>query len=169
MRSILPLFAACVLSVSTACASSSSGADVSGNDAAASADDGERSIRANRNELVNTGGWSLTSATGGTQAEALRAPGVAFVMKFAGDGISANGGCNDLRGTYAISGRQMRFDMAIATRMSCEDAKNLADRSFVELMNRSFKAELLEPLPYRLRLTSDDGQVLVFEQLPMKL
>ena len=83
--------------------------------------------------------------------------------------VRANGGCNDLRGTYTVSGKRMAFEIAIATRMSCSDEKNRADQAFGELMNRSFKAELLEPLPYRLRLTSDDGQVLVFEQLPMKL
>ena len=138
--------------------------------AAAPADAGDkaRSLRVDRNELVNTGGWKLASATG-AQADALRAPGVAFEVSFTGKDVRANGGCNDLRGTYTVSGKRMTFQIAIATRMSCEDDKNRADQAFSELMNRSFKAELLEPLPYRLRLTSDDGQVLEFEQLPIKI
>ena len=136
--------------------------------APADAGDKARSLRVDRNELVNTGGWKLASATG-AQADALRAPGVAFEVSFTGKDVRANGGCNDLRGTYEVSGKRMTFQIAIATRMSCEDQKNQADRAFSELMNRSFKAELLEPLPYRLRLTSDDGHVLEFEQLPMKL
>ncbi len=135
-----------------------------------SADGGDkaRSLRVDRNELVNTGGWKLASASG-AQAETLRAPGVAFELSFTGKDVRANGGCNDLRGSYTVSGKRMAFEIAIATRMSCTDEKNRADQAFSELMNRSFKAELLEPLPYRLRLTSDDGQVLEFEQLPMKI
>lgn len=136
--------------------------------ASADAGDKARSLRVDRNELVNTGGWRLASATG-AQAETLRAPGVAFEVNFTGKEVRANGGCNDLRGTYTVSGKRMTFEIAIATRMSCEDEKNRADQAFSEWMNRAFKAELLEPLPYRLRLTSDDGQVLVFEQLPMKI
>lgn len=136
--------------------------------ASADAGDKARSLRVDRNELVNTGGWTLASATG-AQTEVLRAPDVAFKVSFTGKDMHANGGCNDLRGTYTVSGKQMTFQIAIATRMSCEDHKNRADQAFSALMSRSFKAELLEPLPYRLRLTSDDGQVLVFEQLPMKI
>jgi heat shock protein HslJ len=90
-------------------------------------------------------------------------------VSFTGKDVHANGGCNDLRGTYTVSGKRMTFEIAIVTRMSCSDDRNRADQAFSEWMNRSFKAELLEPLPYRLRLTSDDGQVLVFEQLPMKI
>lgn len=136
--------------------------------APADAGDKARSLRVDRNELVNTGGWKLASATG-AQADALLAPGVAFEVSFTGKDVRANGGCNDLRGTYTVSGKRMTFQIAITTRMSCEDEKNRADQAFSELMNRSFKAELLEPLPYRLRLTSDDGQVLEFEQLPIRI
>ena len=67
--------------------------------------------------------------------------------------------------------RSNRLDMtlAIATRMSCTDDKNLADRSFSELMGQSFKVELIEPQPYRMRLTSDNGDVLVFQAKPIPL
>jgi heat shock protein HslJ len=127
-----------------------------------------RSLRVDRDELVNTGGWTLTSASGGEGATALRAPGIEFRMEFTRGEISANGGCNQLRGTYTASGRRMQFDIAITTRMSCTDDKNLADRSFVELLNREFKAELLEPMPYRLRLTADTGEVLEFQSQPLR-
>jgi heat shock protein HslJ len=128
----------------------------------------DRSLRVDRDELVNTGGWTLTSASGGEAAGAVRAPGIAFEMKFTRGEVSANGGCNELRGSYTASGRRMRFDIAITTRMSCTDDKNLADRSFVELLNREFKAELLEPMPYRLRLTADTGEVLEFQSQPLR-
>jgi heat shock protein HslJ len=127
-----------------------------------------RSLRVDRDELVNTGGWTLISASGGEAATALRAPGIAFEVTFTRGEISANGGCNALRGSYTASGRRMQFDIAITTRMSCTDDKNLADRSFVELLNREFKAELLEPMPYRLRLTADTGEVLEFQSQPLR-
>lgn len=147
-----------------------SDADAAGDAAATAAStDGERSVRLDRDELINTGGWTLASASGGDGATAVRAPGIAFDMTFDRDGITANGGCNTLRGTYTMSGKRMSFDVAITTRMSCTDDKNLADRSFVELMNQSFQAELLGPMPYRLRLTGDGGQVLVFQAKPMQL
>lgn len=137
--------------------------------ATAAGSGGERSLRVDRDELINTGGWRLDSASGGDGAAAVRAPGIAFDISFDREGISANGGCNTIRGTYTVSGKRMSFDVAITTRMSCSDDKNLADRSFVELMNQSFQAELLEPMPYRLRLTGDGGQVLVFQAKPMQL
>lgn len=127
-----------------------------------------RSLRVDRDELVNTGGWTLTSASGGEAATPLRAPGIEFTMTFTRGEVSASGGCNQLRGTYTASGRRMQFDIAITTRMSCTDDRNLADRSFVELLNREFKAELLEPMPYRLRLTADTGEVLEFQSQPLR-
>lgn len=159
LRATLSIVA--LLSTSFATAAPAPSAPASGGDKA-------RSLRVDPNELVNTGGWKLASASG-AHAGTLRAPGVAFEVSFTGTDVRANGGCNDLRGTYSVSGKRMAFQIAIATRMSCSDDKNRADQAFSELMNRSFKAELLEPLPYRLRLTSDDGQVLVLEQLPMKI
>ncbi len=65
----------------------------------------------------------------------------------------------------------MRLEMTlnIATRMSCSDDKNLADSRFSELVSQSFKVELLEPQPYRMRLTSDSGDVLVFQAKPIQL
>lgn len=160
--------AACAHAGATAGTASEAAGDAAG-DATAAGSGGERSLRVDRDELINTGGWRLASASGGDGAAAVRAPGIAFDISFDREGISANGGCNTIRGTYTVSGKRMRFDVAITTRMSCSDDRNLADRSFVELMNQSFQAELLEPMPYRLRLTGDGGQVLVFEAKPMQL
>lgn len=158
--------AACAHADATTGTTPDAAADASA-DAAGSG--GERSQRVDRDELINTGGWTLASASGGDGATAVRAPGIAFDMSFDRGEVSANGGCNTIRGTYTVSGKRMSFDVAITTRMSCTDDKNLADRSFVELMNQSFQAELLEPMPYRLRLTGDGGQVLVFQAKPMQL
>lgn len=158
--------AACAHAGATTGTASDAAGDAAG-DTAGSGD--ERSRRVDRDELINTGGWTLASASGGDGATAVRAPGIAFDMSFDRGEVSANGGCNTIRGTYTVSGKRMSFDVAITTRMSCTDDKNLADRSFVELMNQSFQAELLEPMPYRLRLTGDGGQVLVFQAKPMQL
>lgn len=160
--------AACAHAGATTGTTPDAAGDAAG-DATAAGSGGERSLRVDRDELINTGGWSLASASGGDGAAAVRAPGIAFDISFDREGISANGGCNTIRGTYTVSGKRMSFDVAITTRMSCSDDKNLADRSFVELMNQSFQAELLEPMPYRLRLTGDGGQVLVFQAKPMQL
>ncbi|MFZ5636327.1 MAG: META domain-containing protein [Pseudomonadota bacterium] len=159
--------------LSTACAHAD---DVSGTDGAAAvsgasaagATGTERSRRVDRDELINTGGWALVSATGGEGANAVRAQGIAFEMSFDRGEVVANGGCNTIRGGYTVAGKRMSFEVAITTRMACTDDKNLADRSFVELLNREFKAELLEPMPYRLRLTGDEGQVLEFQAKPLR-
>ena len=131
----------------------------------------ERTVRLNRDELVNTGGWQLSSARGGDAetASTIRAGGADFVLTFDGERVSARGGCNTLRGTYTLGGKRMRFDLAVATRMACKDDGNRADSRFAELMGQEFKAELLEPQPYRLRLTADDGTVLEFTAKPMSL
>lgn len=166
------MIATALMLTTTACAHAGTTPDAAGDAAGAATaagSGGERSLRVDRDELINTGGWRLESASGSDGAAAVRAPGIAFDISFDREGISANGGCNTIRGTYTVSGKRMRFDVAITTRMSCSDDKNLADRSFVELMNQSFQAELLEPMPYRLRLTGDGGQVLVFQAKPMQL
>lgn len=131
----------------------------------------ERTARLNRDELVNTGGWQLSSARGGDAetTTAVRAGGADFVLTFDGDRVSARGGCNTLRGTYTLAAKRMQFDLSIATRMACKDDGNRADSSFAALMGQEFKAELIEPQPYRLRLTADDGTVLEFTAKPMSL
>lgn len=168
----LPLLTASLLLI-TACAHAGDAGDMTAHASAdASAGGGAagegRSVRVDRDELINTGGWTLASATGAESAAAVRAEGIAFAMTFDRGEVVANGGCNTIRGGYTLSGKRMSFEVAITTRMACTDDKNLADRSFVELLNREFKAELLEPQPYRLRLTDDSGQVLEFQAKPLQ-
>lgn len=131
----------------------------------------ERTARFSADELVNTGGWVLQSATAadGTALTSMRAPDTAFEMTFADGRVSASGGCNQLRGDYSATAKRLVLSLPIVTRMSCTDDKNLADRSFSERMSRAFKVELLEPQPYRLRLTNDDGDVIIFAAQPMSL
>lgn len=170
----LPVLTASLLLI-TACAHAGDVGDMTA-DATANANAGAdagaagegRSVRVDRDELINTGGWTLASATGAESAAAVRAEGIAFAMTFDRGEVVANGGCNTIRGGYTLSGKRMSFEVAITTRMACTDDKNLADRSFVELLNREFKAELLEPQPYRLRLTDDTGQVLEFQAKPLQ-
>ena len=168
------LLAATVFVSTTACASADTTGDMAGtarSDAAATGAERDRTARFSPTELSNTGGWTLESANaaGGAGIAEVRAPGIAFEMTFANGEVSASGGCNRLRGTYTVAGNRLDMTLAIATRMSCTDDKNLADRSFSELMGQSFKVELLEPQPYRMRLTSDSGQVLVFQAKPIPL
>ena len=180
------MIAAALLLSTTACASAngagtgagntpadaagSAAANASANAAAAGAER-ERTASFSRDELINTGGWTLQSATaaGGTAIAEVRAAGADFEMTFSGGTVDAKAGCNQLRGEYKASSKRLEVTLAIATRMSCGDDKNLADRRFSELMSQSFKVELLQPQPYRMRLTSDSGDVLVFQAKPMQL
>ena len=142
---------------------------VAGLAATACATGGERSRRARVDDLASTGGWALITATGQEATRALRGEGVAFVVQFSSDEVVAEGGCNTLRGGYTLSGKTLSFDLAITTRRACPDAGNLADSTFVETMNRPFRAELFGGQPERLRLTGEDGTVLEFEAKPLRL
>jgi heat shock protein HslJ len=168
------LIATTLLISTTACTTASATGDMAGaapSDAAARGAERERIARFKPTELINTGGWTLASAdaAGGAGIAELRAPGIAFEMKFANGEVSASGGCNQLRGTYTVAGKRLDMNLAIVTRMACTDDKNLADRSFSEMMTRSFQVELIEPQPYRMRLTSDSGDVMVFQAKPIPL
>lgn len=164
------LIAATVLMSITACATAGATGDTSAAGARAGAER-ERTVRFNSDELINTGGWTLQSANAadGAGIAEVRAPGVNFEMTFSRDDVSASGGCNQLRGAYTATEKRLEMTLAIVTRMACTDDKNLADRSFSERMSQSFKVELLEPQPYRMRLTGDDGTVLMFQAKPIQL
>lgn len=128
-------------------------------------------IRFSRDELVNVGGWKLETANAadGAAIAAFFAEGVAYELKFDGDGTAtANGGCNTLRGEYRAGSNRIELDLAISTRMACEDAKNQADARMSELLKGTFKAELRESQPMRLRLTGPGGDVLILSALPMR-
>ena len=167
------LLAAALLLTTAACASASATGDAAAStpgETSASGAERERTARFDRDELVNTGGWTLQSANAaGAEIAEVRAPGIAFEMTFSGNDVSASGGCNQLRGSYSATGKRLEMTLAIATRMACTDDKNLADRRFSEMMSGSFKAELLQPQPYRLRLTNDTGEVFVFQAKPIPL
>ncbi len=177
------MIAAALLLSTTACMSASSAGDAPTGNTGASANspggapggaapgaERERTASFNRDELINTGGWTLQSATaaGGAAIADVRVPAAEFEMTFSSGEVDAKGGCNQLRGTYTTSGKRLDMTLNIATRMSCSDDRNLADRRFSELMSQSFKVELLEPQPYRMRLTGDSGDVLVFQAKPLQ-
>jgi heat shock protein HslJ len=168
-----PLLFSVLLLSTAACASAGVTGDAAASGRGASAASGterERTARFEHAELVNTGGWTLQSANAaGAEIAEVRAPGIAFEMRFSGDEVSASGGCNQLRGNFTAGRKRLEMTLAIATRMSCTDDKNLADRRFSEMMSGAFKAELLQPQPYRLRLTSDSGDVFVFQAKPIQL
>jgi heat shock protein HslJ len=160
------LIATTLLISTTACTTASATGEMAAAGAAR-----ERIARFSPTELINTGGWTLASAdaAGGAAIAELRTAGIAFEMTFANGEVSASGGCNQLRGTYTVAGKRLEMNLAIVTRMACTDDRNLADRTFSERMSQSFKVELIEPQPYRMRLTGDTGDVLVFQAKPIPL
>jgi heat shock protein HslJ len=164
------LLATTVFISTTACATADATGDMAASGTAASTER-ERTARFNRDELINTGGWTLRSANaaGGADIAEIRAAGMNFEMTFSGDEVSAAGGCNRLRGEYTAAVERLEMTLNIVTRMSCTDDKNIADRLFSELMSQPFKVELLEPQPYRMRLTGEDGTVLLFQAKPIQL
>lgn len=131
----------------------------------------EHAQRVDRDELVTTGGWALQSATAadGTAIAAVTAPGVLFEAVFSGDAVGIGGGCNRLHGGYRLAGKRMTITLAAATRMACEGNRADADTRLIDLLGRAFKAELVSPQPYRLRLTADNGDVIVFQAKPLPL
>lgn len=162
------LIATALILSSAACTTAGAAGDMAASGASA---DRERTARFSADELVNTGGWTLQSATAANGAAIgdMRPADVTFDMHFSDGQVNASGGCNQLRGDYKVVGKHLELNLPIVTRMSCTDEKNLADRRFSERMSRAFKVELLEPQPYRLRLTSDDGDVMVFQAEPISL
>ena len=150
----------------SACAS---GANAGGSPAATNLSSA-RKLSVDKNELINVGGWKLESAHGADRVgiDTLFVENAAYELKFDRDQLSVVGGCNRLRGSYSGS-KRMTFDVAIATRMACKDDRNLADQRMSELLQGAYNAELLDTQPMRLRLTGDDGTVLVFAATPLSL
>lgn len=169
-RSILPFFAlpcAFVVFATSACA-----AVPHADKPMPNAFEAAPKARLSRDELINVGGWKLDTATttDGGAIEALSAAGMSYELKFDADGTAtANGGCNTLRGEYRATSNRVELDLSIATRMACEDAKNQADARMSELLKGTFKAELRETQPMRLRLIAPGGEVLILSALPLSL
>lgn len=134
--------------------------------ASALVDARERTLRVDRDELVNTGGWTLTTTTApGTAPVAAAVP---FRLVFERKAVAVEDGCPTLRGDYALAGKRMTFTLAAGVGQDCTgDAARVA-AEFLATMNRTFEAELIEPPPYRLRLTGEDGTVLEFQSQPMR-
>lgn len=131
----------------------------------APADARERTLHVDRDELINTGGWTLTTTT---------APGVApiaavapFRLVFDRKTVTVKGGCPTLQGDYTLVGKRMGFTLAATVGEDCTGDAAQASGAFLTSINRMFEGALVEPLPYRLRLTADDGTVLEFQSQPM--
>ena len=129
----------------------------------------ERAVAPDPDDLVNTGGWALVSATG-AGSEGVRIAGADFVLAFEHHAVNVTGPCNRMRGDYSVSGKRMTVTVATTTRMACEDARNAADQRFVALFSGKFHAEVvvIGDGPERLRLVADDGRALEFEAKPMQ-
>lgn len=134
--------------------------------AAAYVDARERTLRVDPNELVNTGGWTLAATT--APGAAPMAAAVPFRLVFDRRTVAVEDGCPTLRGDYALAGKRMTFTLAPTVGQDCTGEAAQAGAAFLAAINRAFQAELLEPFPYRLRLTADDGTVLEFQAQPMR-
>lgn len=123
------------------------------------------------NELLNSGGWVLELATGpdGQRLDALFPEGEPYTLKFDEQGISARGSCNTLRGRYSAGSQRLEVELAISTRMACTDDRNRGDAALADVLKGRMKADLRETMPLRLRVTTEDGRVLVFRGLPLGL
>ena len=128
----------------------------------------ERAVAPDPNDLVNTGGWVLVSATG-ADSEGVRIAGADFVLTFEQHAVNVSGPCNRMRGDYSVSGKRMTVSVATITRMACDDARNAADQRFVALFSGTFRAEVVTGAgPERLRLVAYDGRTLAFDAKPMQ-
>lgn len=134
--------------------------------ASAPADARERTLRVDRNELINTGGWTLTTTTAPGAAPV--AAEVPFRLTFELDSVAVEDGCPTLRGDYAVTGKRMTFTVEAAAGQACTGDAAQAGAAFLATLNHRFEAELVEPYPYRLRLTGEDGTVLEFQAQPMR-
>lgn len=126
----------------------------------------ERTLRVDRNELVNTGGWTLIATTAPGAAPVAAA--VPFRLVFERKTVAVEDGCSALRGDYTLTGKRMAFALAATVGQDCTGDAAKAAAAFLDALDRDFEAELVEPLPYRLRLTADDGTVLEFQSQPMR-
>lgn len=134
--------------------------------ASALVDARERTLRVDPNELVNTGGWTLTATTAPGAAPVAAA--VPFRLVFDRRTVAVEEGCPTLRGDYALAGKRMTFTLAATVGQNCTGDAAQASAAFLAAINRTFGAELVEPFPYRLRLTGEDGTVLEFQAQPMR-
>jgi heat shock protein HslJ len=153
------------LALSSACVVTTASADETSAAAFASAP----KLSVSKTELINVGGWMLESAqsANGAAIEALTTTGTEVKIAFEMDGIRADAGCNKLAGTYRAGSGKITTDLAITTRMSCDDAKNRADAALSELFKQTFKAELRQTEPMRMRLIGENGEVLMFVAMPL--
>lgn len=126
----------------------------------------ERTLRVDPDELVNTGGWTLTTTTAPGAAPATVA--VPFRLVFERKAVAVEDGCPTLRGDYALAGKRMTFTLAATVGQDCAGDAAKATADFLATINRRFEAALIEPFPYRLRLTAEDGTVLEFQSQPMR-
>jgi heat shock protein HslJ len=125
----------------------------------------ERTLHVDRDELVNTGGWTLTTTTAPGGAPVAAA--TPFRLVFDRRTVTVKGGCPKLQGDYTLVGKRMGFTLAAAVGEDCTADAAQASAAFLTTIDRTFEGALVEPLPYRLRLTADDGTVLEFQSQPM--
>jgi heat shock protein HslJ len=114
--------------------------------------------------------WRLESATDAKarRIDALELPAPrAFVLGFAGSQVVVEGGCNSMRGGYAIDapGRITIGRMA-ATMMACDGALMRADAALARLLAGPLTAAVDDGAAPRLRLVTAGGDTLVLAGRP---
>jgi NlpE N-terminal domain/Domain of unknown function (DUF4377)/META domain len=118
--------------------------------------------------------WTLRSATdaAGRPNGAVLVPKHGFVLRFDGDRLNVQGGCNTMNGSWSLDaqGRLMVGRMA-ATMKACEPALMQADKALADLLAAGPQAEAQPGAPATLRLAAADRGNLVFsgQRTPLSL
>jgi heat shock protein HslJ len=113
--------------------------------------------------------WTLQSGSEATGApiDGLMVPGKAFQMRFQDAGVSIQGGCNTMNGSWRLSPQgQLMLGRLAATMMACEPALMKADSALSAVVAQHLDVDLQRGERPTLRLQSPSRQTLVFSGQP---
>ena len=115
--------------------------------------------------------WTLQSGSdaAGTPIDGLMVPGKAFQMRFQDAGVSIQGGCNTMNGSWRLSPQgQLMLGQLAATMMACEPALMKADSALSAVLAQHLDVDLQRGDRPTLRLLSPSRQTLVFSGEPTR-
>ena len=113
--------------------------------------------------------WTLQSGVEatGTPIDGLMVPGQSFQMRFQEAGVSIQGGCNTMNGSWRLSPQgQLMLGRLAATMKACDEPLMKADATLAALLAQPLDAALQPGERPTLRLVSPSRQTLVFSGQP---
>ena len=113
--------------------------------------------------------WTLQSGNeaAGTPIDGLMVPGQSFQMRFVQAGVSIQGGCNTMNGSWRLSPQgQLMLGRLAATMKACDAALMKADATLSAVLAQPLDVELPPGERPTLRLVSPGRQTLVFSSQP---